>query len=229
MKIHEINERYGNYIWGVARRYHTGIWSAEDVFQHIISLLYEMPEADRDKLLNNESRTHSFIITRAINLVRRENIRQGTDVKRLEYKNQASGRTPKYHEGSDRAESIKMNDDNIEIDLTSGVSLESNELEIEFIREILFERLPEEMASFIYELAFPSSTTTEIAMEEQEKAKLDPNLRMNVKKLVILPKHVGLYIKLGGGRPPSKATISRWRKKIAELICSDVGCYVRIG
>lgn len=100
-------------------------------------------------------------------------------------------------------------------------SMAEIELEIRMIKHLLFKRLPKEMAEFIYELAFPSPATVEIAIKEQEEAKMDESLRMNIRQLVILPKHVCVWIACSGGKPPSPATISRWRKKIAEIIYED--------
>ena len=199
MTIQEINEQYGQYMWQVANRYHTGIWGPDDVFQQLMTQLLEMPELDRDELLANESRMKSFIISRAINIVRYEKRRKHPHLGDESFENFGPQATP---------------------------SPEDVELETRMIRHLLFKRLPKEMAEFIYELAFPSPTTIEIALEEQEKAKADKSLRMNVRQLVILPKHVCVWITYGGDKPPSPATISRWRKKIAEVIYQEPGNYI---
>jgi len=195
MNIQEINEQYGDYIWRVANRYHTGMWSPEDVYQQLITQIWEMPEEDRDELLANEGRMKSFIISRAINMVRYERRRKHS------------------HLGDENFDSFGPQ---------ATQSPEDIELETKMIRHLLFKRLPKEMAEFIYELAFPSPTTVEIAIEEQERKKADDTLRMNVRQLVVLPKHVCVWIEYGNGKPPSPATISRWRKKIAETIREEI-------
>jgi hypothetical protein len=202
MNIQEINEKYGKYMWAVANRYHTGIWSPDDVCQQLMQLLLEMPKAERDNLVEDSSRMHSFIISRAINIVRYEKHRKHP------------------HLGDESFE---------EFGPEATPSPEETELEIRMIKHLLFKRLPKEMAEFIYELAFPSPTTVEIALEDQAKAKADEALRMNVRKLAILPRHVCVYIAYGGGKPPSPATISRWRKKIAEVIYNEPGDYISEG
>lgn len=191
MNIQEINERYGKYMWAVAKRYHTGIWSPDDVFQQLISKIWEIPESDRIKLLEDESRMKSFIISRAINMIRYEKRRKHPHLGDESFDGFGPEATP---------------------------SPEEVDLETRMIRHLLFKRLPKEIAEFIYELAFPSPTTVEIALEEQEEAKADDSLRMNVRQLRILPKHVCVWIECGNGKPPSPATISRWRKKIAEAV-----------
>lgn len=191
MNMQEINERYGNYMWRAANRYCTGIWSPEDIYQQLIAMVLEMPESEQSKLLNDNGRMHSFIISRAINITRYENKRSYPHLGDERFDDSGPEATP---------------------------SPEDVELETRMIKHLLFKRLPKEMAEFIYELAFPSPTTVEIALEDQMRAKADEALRMNVRKLVILPRHVCVYITYGGDKPPSPATISRWRKKIAEVI-----------
>lgn len=202
MDIQQINEQYGSYMWKIAIRYHTGIWSPEDVYQQLISQIWEIPEPQRSELLSDKSKTHSFIISRAINIIRYENVRK----------------IP--HLGDETFE---------EFGPRATPSPEEVELETRMIKHLLFKRLPKEMAEFIYELAFPSPTTVEIALGDQARAKEDRALRMNIHKLAILPKHVCVYIKYGGGKPPSPATVSRWRKRIAEMVCSEGDSYIEIG
>jgi len=206
MNIQRINEDYGTYIWKVAKRYSIGIWSPEDMFQHIITLLCEMPEDEYDAITSNINVMHSFCISRAINVVRKELVRN-------------RGRNTNDIDGHSENE----------YNLPAYPSEYEVELQIKELEEVLTLKLPDDMKKFILELAFPSPTTVEIAINNQKEAIDDPNLRMNVKNLVVLPRHVCEFMELKGEKPPSKATISRWRKKMQELLLDDTVVCIRIG
>jgi hypothetical protein len=196
MNLKEINNKYGKYIWGVANRYHTGIWNPEDVYNEILILLNTAindGKIDSAESENTVKRIKSFIITRAINIVNHEKVRRFISIEKLQF------------------------DDEIEIDAVAPPTPEALNFEIELVRELLFTRLDEPTAKFIFELAFPSDDTIQIAMDEQQEAREDTNLRMNINKLKVLPKHVSAHFKSMGMFSPSPATISRLRKKAAEI------------
>jgi len=176
--LQEINERYGKYIWKIANRYHTGIWDPEDVFNQILIQIYTAINSGKLKSDDSEEtreRTHSLIISRAINIIRHE-VRQ-------------------YHLSLERG---RLDDELHGMDLTASPSEESVKLEIELIRELLFTRLDSRTATFIFELAFPSERTVSIAIKEREIAKRDEALRMNIHNdLRILPKHVAKSLHYG--------------------------------
>jgi len=79
MDINEINEKYGNLLWSVAKRYHTGIWETEDVFNELILLVYEGMDCSKlsdDGSVQSFKTIRSFVISRAINIIKRENRRK---------------------------------------------------------------------------------------------------------------------------------------------------------
>ena len=191
-----INEHYGKYIWAAALRYNTGIWSPEDVFQEIL-LGIDQAVAEHKFKISQTEKVHSYIISRSINIVRKEN------------KRKCKLSIPIIDETNEM----------IEFEIPSSVSsLALTNFEIDVAKEWLYALLDEQIAKFFLELAFPSPDTQMIAATEQNTKRNETGLKMNIHELKILPKHVAIYMALGGEIPPSPATISRWRKKAQEAI-----------
>lgn len=187
MDLQTINERYGKYVWAIANRYHTGIWAPEDVFNQLLLMIYSAikdGQLGSDKSDRTVKRVHSFIISRAINIVRGENKRKFVRVEQ---------------------EDLKQSE------LKAPMSPEAKELEKRLIMELLLEKLDRKTAAFIFELTFPSQTTLNIAKADQEDAKADEYLRMNIRNEVrVLPRHV---VKSLAGYGQSSATTSRMRNE----------------
>lgn len=214
----KINDLYGTFIWGIANRYHTGIWSPEDVYQQILMMAYSAVcdgTLSTDDSERSVGRFKSFIITRAINLIRRENLRQGTTLKQLEAKK--SRNAWDYHDG--KHEIVKMVNDRPSMEPEAPTTTSAVEFEKWLILELLNVRLDSDAARFIYELTFPSDGVVDIAERDRQEAIRDGGLRMNVHKLKVLPKHVAEYLKAELGRVLPKVTISRMRKKAREELC----------
>jgi DNA-directed RNA polymerase specialized sigma24 family protein len=224
--MQEINERYGTFLWGIANRYHTGMWDPTDVYQQLLMMAYSatvdgtLTMGDSDGEI---SRVKSFLISRAINIVRYEVRRQGAIVMKSNkggiWGSHTMNRRPSDFRFS--LEDYIVREDGIEIDPISTEQPEAIRFEIELIKELLFTRLDEQTATFIYELAFPSDKTIKIAMADQKVARKDRNLRMNIHELVVLPKHVALSLKDKLGRVLPKVTISRIRQRAKKGVCDD--------
>jgi len=201
--IDKINAEYSSYLWKVARRYAIGIWSPEDIYQQIVTRLLGMPKSDCRRLLMDNKKMHSFFISKAIDIVRQESRR--------------------------RVPSIDENDLLHDTVPDQKTALPQVEYETTILKELLFKRLPQDIAEFIVELAFPSEETIKIAMQDQVKAKEEAMtqaiLKTNIHKLVVLPKHVCMILIKRKGKAPSPATITRWRYKAIEAIRDiwDVG------
>lgn len=206
MDLQTINERYGTYIWAIARRYHTGIWSQEDVFNEIIIHIDFMIKEGRLKSDNSEEiilKTKGVIITKAIDIVRKENRRKCRSI----YDKMS------YEDGEQCLECVEARG------LIAPPSQESINFEVWLIFELLMVNLNIDTATFIFKLAFPPKSAIEIAIREQKLARADSGLRMNVNQLKILPRHIAESMILDGILPPSNATISRMRKVVKEILC----------
>lgn len=196
MDLRTINDRYGTYIWKIANRYHIGIWAVEDVFNEILLHIHSAINAGKikdDRSKDTVKRTKSLIITRAIDIIRREKRRRFVHIDDIE-----------------AAEPL------------SRPSLGAVDFEIELIRELLFTELNPRVAAFVFELAFPSYTTIEIAMEEQARARIDNRLRMNISKkdLRILPRHVAKSL---SGYGESGVSLSRIMSKARDGLSNYFG------
>lgn len=214
----DINEQYGTFIWGIANRYHTGIWLPEDVYQQILMMAYSAVcdgTLSTDESEHSVGRFKSFIITRAINLVRRENLRQGTTLKQLEARR--SRKPSDYHDG--KHEVVKMVNDRPSMEPEAPVTTTAAEFEKWLMIELLNTRLDKDTARFVSELTFPSDGVIEIAEKDRQEAIDSGGLRMNIHKLKVLPRHVAEYLKDEMGRVLPKVTISRMRKKAREELC----------
>ncbi|MCK5017422.1 MAG: hypothetical protein KAS32_10180 [Candidatus Peribacteraceae bacterium] len=190
MDLLEVNDQYGTFIWAMALRYHTGAWGAEDVAQ---SLLIQLTTAINDKNLGTDmGAVKSFIITKAIDIVRYEVRRQQC----------RKGGRPE----------------------ASTQSVEETEMEERLIKELLYKRLPQNIADFIFELAFPSPDTVEIAQQEQEKHLADDSgeLHMCMHELKITSRHVALHFKKQGVNI-SRPTISKYRSEARSVLVDIFG------
>lgn len=220
--MQEINERFGTFIWGMANRYHTGMWDPQDVYQQLLMMTYSamcdgtlsMDESDGAVGL-----VKSFLISRAINIIRYEVRRQGAELTKSN-----KGGLWGLHKVRHQSKGIKSTltdyttriGDEIKIEPTASDQPELIKFEIELIRELLFARLDHQTATFIFELAFPSEETIGIAIKEQRKARKDKNLRMNVHELKITTKHVAESLKQKLGRVVPPVTVSRIRGRAKE-------------
>jgi len=181
----------------IATRYHTGIWDKEDVFQEILLQIYsamrtgKLPIDDRKE----SARTvKSFIITKAI------------DILRIEIRRHMARLDDKYSEIPEPA---------------SSESLESYQFELSLMWELLISVLPRETARFIYELAFPSPTTVEIAMEDQNRLRMEAatgKLKMGVHELEIKPKHVSEWHRRAGHPLYTSQAIAKMRGDAQEAL-----------
>ena len=189
-----VNNLYGKYIWAVANRYHIGIWDAADVFQQMLILTVTFIESRG--LPINDKLIKSFIITKAIDILRIEKTRRGTVLS---------------DEEAEMAEPI------------ASQSVESAEHELRLIRELLDSTLSKETAEFIYELAFPSPQTVEIALAEQLKSKIaarNGDLKMDIRNIKIKPKHVSKFHECNGNRPYTKQKIAQMRNEAQKALKS---------
>lgn len=209
MEFEYIVDTYGALIWKTANRYYTGMWQPLDVYHELILKLHTA--VNNGKLKNLEDQTiKSFIITKAIDLVRKELYRRSLS------KTHLANRTP--------ADEEVINTFQETMESTTGTVDESKiASDVEEIRDLLFTRLPERDATFIFELAFPSYTVIQIAIRDQQEKIADPALRMGVNKLLITPNHVSEFMKLKFGAGVSKATVCRIRKRTVEALQDIVG------
>jgi len=197
MNIQDVNDMYGRYIWAIARRYHTGIWSAEDVFQEMLLQLFLAMKTNKLPTNNAEasvSAVKGFIITKIIDILRIEKRRYTA------------------HFGKDEMDVPEP---------ASRNSSESYQFELKLLRELLFSRLSKETAEFIYELAFPSPTTVEIAIEEQIKLRMAAvagSLKMYVRTLKITPKHVSESRRRGGHSTYTKQMVAKMRGEAQKAL-----------
>ena len=214
MDLEEINDTYGKFIWSIAGRYHMGVWDQTDVYNEILLFLFLAIEQGKIPIVEpNETRrlVHSFVICRAIDIIRKEYKRKGIG---SIYRNREMVNMVKESRVN-RGDDEHMFDEDMDLDTEASKSEAEYEMEKRFIWELLVKHLPPKSALFVYELAFPSPETIEIAMEEQREAQQDEGLRMNVNVLRILPKHVAAS--LGPDIPFSKATMSRIKKQAREM------------
>lgn len=211
MDLQTINQRYGRYIWKIANRYHTGIWASEDVFNQILLQIHSAVntgQLSESKSKEAAMRVKSFIITHAIDILRYEKRRRCASTHPVEGGGEdVDASAPKH-----RDEALST------IEPVAPPSSTTTQFEIDLIKELLFTRLDPQTAKFMFELAFPTFTTVEIAEADRTAARADVGLRMNVRELKVLPRHVAEYMKRGGQHPPSPATISRMRTKAREAI-----------
>ena len=214
-----INDRYGTFIWGMANRYHTGMWDPEDVYQQLLMMAYSavcdgtlsMGESEWEIGL-----VKSFLISRAINIIRYEVRRQGAELMKSNkggiWGTHKVNRRPADYR-FDISDYIVEVGDKIDAEPISSDQPEAVRFEQELIKELLFTRLDHQTATFIYELAFPSQATIDIATNEQAKARKDSRLRMNIHDLKVLPSHVAKALVTALGRILPKVTISRTRAR----------------
>lgn len=139
MDIQNINDKYGRLIWKIAYRYSTGIWAAEDVFNQ---LLLDVYVAMQNNYLNTEQRVVSFIITRAINIVRKEKRRKFVVFSAFEVDGEST------------------------LQIAAKCSKEESEFEMRLLFEFVQSVLGDRMAEFVMELAFPSINTIRIASQD---------------------------------------------------------------
>jgi len=136
----------------------------------------------------------SFIITRAIDILRTEKRRRG----------------------------IVLTDEETKLaEPIASQSVESAEHELRLIRELLDSTLSKDTAEFIYELAFPSPETVEIALTEQTKSKTAArkgDLRMNVHDVKIKPKHVSEFHERSGRKAYTKQKIAQMRNEAQKAL-----------
>jgi len=217
MNLEEINDKYGKFIWSIAGRYNWGIWDQTDVYNDILLQMFVAMNNNKipsDGLDTSYPVIKSFIITKSIDIIRKEYKRQGM---KTVYHNRG-GIKYDYKKTTNTNDDEFMLDDDLDLDIEASSSEFEMEMEKRFIWEMLMIHLPPVSALFVYELTFPSQQTIDIAMRDQKEAREDPNLRMNVKDLRILPKHVAES--LGPEFKLSKATMSRI-KKSARDVCTD--------
>jgi hypothetical protein len=200
MNIGEIHETYGTYIWSISRRYCTGIWEPEAMYNELLIVLTNLFR--QNKLGDGHSEDSiklikSAIITKAIQIVRRENRRRMEQIPE-----------------STTIEEVAYDRPHI-----------NYEKEMTKIWLILVTRLPYRTAKFIFELAFPSFTTLEIAMRERRNAFVARDhgeLKMNIhNELEVLPKHVAEYMERCGENRPSIPAMTKMKGQAREVL-SDV-------
>ena len=197
VNLQTVNDRYGSYIWAIAVRYHTGIWDEEDVFEEVLLRLYVAVKSGKIPFNDDPTsilQVKGYIISRAIDILRIEMRRYMTH----------------------------FDDDEVDIPKPmASESPESQDFELRLIKELLFSKLDAESAEFMYELAFPSSTTVRIAIREQEKSKtkaVNGELKMNIHKLRILPKHVSKMYMLKKNKKITKQKIAEMRGKAQKAL-----------
>lgn len=218
MDLEQINDTYGKLIWSIAGRYRTGVWDQTDVYNEILLMTFSAMERGKipsDGLKDSYKLITGFVICRAIDIIRKEYKRKGIG---SIYHNRETIELVKEHRINSSDEEFVFDDD-LDLDTTASESEPNYEMEKRFILEMLLTHLPLRSALFIYELAFPSRETIDIAMEDQFEAQQDTKLRMNVNTLRVLPKHVAKS--LGDDFKLSKATMSRIRKNARE-VCREI-------
>lgn len=197
--LQAVNDKYGSYIWAIARRYHTGIWDSEDVFTEVLLQVYAAIKVGKLSFDDDDYSILSvkgYIINRAIDILRVEIRRYMT------------------HFDDD------VNKEGI-LEPAASESPESQELELKLIKELLSDKLSKKVADFIYELAFPSSATVKIALQEQEESKnkvTNGELKMNVHKLRILPRHVSKMYKMKHNKQITKQMIAKMRGEAQKVL-----------
>lgn len=204
MDLGQINDTYGGIIWSVAGRYHMGVWEQMDVYNELLLQIYVA--MGKGKLPTQEDEDaypliKSFVITKAIDIIRKEYKRQGM---KTAYKEKLMVERPVDEYGD------------VRLDAEATKTDEEYEMEKRFIWELLTTHLKPEHAVFIFELAFPSEETIKIALRDQSNANLDDKLRMNSNNLRILPRHVAES--LGPKYNLSKATMSRVKKQARGIV-----------
>ncbi|MCK5612581.1 sigma-70 family RNA polymerase sigma factor [Candidatus Pacearchaeota archaeon] len=210
MNLEQINDTYGKVIWSISGRYHMGIWDQMDVYNEVLLQVYSAIKKGQISL--DDPDTARSIITGFA-------ICRGIDLIRKEYKRQGIGSVYRDRRSIGGGSYTKEELDELEVE--SSVSEFEYELEKRLVWETLVTHLPLKSAIFVYELSFPSSETIQIAVKEQEKAKKDSKLRMNVNHLRILPRHVAES--LSPEFQFSKATISRIKKHARETLSGVLG------
>lgn len=203
MDFEQIVEKHGKIIWTVSKRYKIGIWAAEDINNQLIVMVYS---AMKSKILptgtdeKSTKRVRSFVISKAISIVRREKLR----------------RMLSLVVDSD-------SDDGTEVQVEfKKMSVPAILCEIDHIKEFLDSKLTERDSRFIMELVFPSPEVIDIVTREAEQAKQDEAIRMNIHNPDVLPKHVAEYMKTHFGYKItpviSHRIIAKARKALCELI-----------
>ena len=166
MDLEQVNNTYGKIIWVIAEKYETEIWTASDIYNEILILLFI---AIRDGKIStelsfaSEKIVRSFAICRAIDIMRKETHRKGSNYPQNDY------------------EECPVEEE-IEAPLTGF----EYEFEKSLIWEMLVAHMPLYHALAIFELAFPSEKTIDIAMKDVSCNCIE-NLRVN-------PKHVQKFL-----------------------------------
>lgn len=161
LTIQQINARYGRWMWAAAKRYSTGIWEPEDTFNQLLITCHEACTEGKlaaDDSESTQRRWRSFVICRAINIVRGENRRRMQLV-------------------GDRDLEIEENREP-QPEVVDRTELADNHLRHVTLRE----------AEIVMELAFPSDRTLHRAHQRHAEAvagRARGELRMNTHRPVV--------------------------------------------
>ena len=196
MTLEEINDTYGQVIWATAERYHAGTWESSDVYNEILLMLYaaiksgQIPE---EISVPHNRLVKSFVICRAIDIIRKEYHRKGITTDDSSEEDYAQAPDPE-----------------------APATGHAYEMEKAFIWDMLVTHLPKQYAIVIFELAFPSIKTIDIALKDIPKVLKDLGKEKYINgNLQIYPKHV--MESLAPAINVSLQTISRIKSQAREI------------
>jgi len=199
MTLEEINDTYGQVIWATAERYHARTWESSDVYNEILLMLYaaiksgQIPE---EISVPHNRLVKSFVICRAIDIIRKEYHRKGITTDNSGEEDYAQAPDPE-----------------------APATGHAYEMEKAFIWDMLVTHLPKQYAIVIFELAFPSIKTIDIALKDVPKALKTINSVFTedyiYENLKVYPKHV--MESLAPAINVSLQTISRIKSQAREI------------
>lgn len=196
----DVNEMYGRYMWAIANRYAAYTLTPHDIFHEILLLLHNKINA-KELSLGDEAKIHSLIISRSIDLLRRE----------LRHFDQQRWERGPFDVSTDRRTGRSSYDP-------------SRELDDKELRNAIIRRVPNELdARIICEIIWPCERTVDMARHDAEEAfhdsKTTCHVRMNASDPInptVQKRHVARSL----GVSPSRVTtaLHRAAKIIHELL-----------